>query len=272
MLSHIEVRARLVRYGPNVLPEKQHFSAISIFAHQFASPLIFVLLAAVGVTVILGDFVDAAVIGSAVLINTILGFIQEYKAETTIAALKKILTPQAKVVRDGKTMMIPASELVQGDTVILSPGDHVPADGKVVEAVSLFINEAMITGESLPVEKRRDVNIFMGTVVAAGRGKMEVVATAAQTMIGKMARKGACRNSVDSIRPSLSFGIVLWKRTRGHADYCCRYRCFCYPGGACGFPYGHLGYRHAAGDETASSGAADGGRRNIRVGINYLCR
>ena len=182
-----EAKRRLVRYGPNIILEKQHFSAISIFIHQFTSPLIFVLLGAVAVTLVLGDLVDAAVIGGAVIVNTILGFVQEYKAETTIAALKKILTPQAKVIRDGETVTIPAAQLVPGDIVILSAGDHVPADGRVVEAVSLFVNEAMITGESLPVEKRRDVDIFMGTVVVAGRGKMEVVATAGQTMIGKMA-------------------------------------------------------------------------------------
>ena len=186
-LTSAEANKRFFAYGPNVIPEKQGFSAFSIFIHQFTSPLIFVLLGAVVITVILGDLVDAAVIGGAVVINTILGFIQEYKAETTLAALKKILTPQAKVIRDGETMTIPAAELVPGDVVILSAGDHVPADGRVVEAVSFFINEAMITGESLPVEKRRDVDIFMGTVVAAGRGKMEVVATAGQTMIGKMA-------------------------------------------------------------------------------------
>ncbi len=186
-LTSAEANKRFFSYGPNVIPEKQHFSAISIFIHQFASPLIFVLLGAVGVTVFLGDLVDAAVIGVAVFINTILGFVQEYKAETTIAALKKILTPQAKVIRDGETMTIPAAQLVPGDIVILSTGDHVPADGRVVEAVSLFTNEAMITGESLPVEKRRDVDMFMGTVVAAGRGKMEITATGRQTRIGKMA-------------------------------------------------------------------------------------
>src|SRR3990167_9949420 len=95
-LTREESRQRLVQYGPNVLPEKQHFSVVSIFIHQFTSPLIFVLLAAVVITIILGDLVDAVVIGMAVLINTILGFVQEYKAETTLAALKKILTPQAK--------------------------------------------------------------------------------------------------------------------------------------------------------------------------------
>jgi len=184
-----EARQRLVQYGPNVLPEKQHFSAVSIFIHQFTSPLIFVLLGATAITIILGDLVDAAVIGSAVLINTILGFVQEYKAEMTIAALKKILTPQAKVIRDGKTIAIPAAHLVPGDIVILSAGDHVPADGRVTEAVSFFINEAVLTGESLPVEKKARSEVFMGTVMAAGRGKMEVVATAGQTMIGRMAEK-----------------------------------------------------------------------------------
>jgi len=186
-LASEEARARIVQYGQNILPEKRSFSALSIFIHQFTSPLIFVLLGATVITLILGDFIDTAVIGGAVAINTILGFIQEYKAETTMAALKKILTPQAKVIRDGETMTIPAAQLVPGDIVILSAGDHVPADGRVIDGVSFFINEAMLTGESLPAEKQVRSEVYMGTVVAAGRGKMEVVATAGQTMIGKMA-------------------------------------------------------------------------------------
>lgn len=101
-LTNEEARRRFIQYGPNILPEKRHFSAVSILTHQFTSPLIFVLLGAVVITLILGDTVDAAVIGMAVIINTILGFIQEYKAETTLAALKKILTPQAKVIRRGE--------------------------------------------------------------------------------------------------------------------------------------------------------------------------
>lgn len=187
MLSNEEARRRLIQYGPNIIPEKQHFSAVSIFIHQFTSPLIFVLLGAVVITVILGDFVDSAVIGGAVVINTILGFIQEYKAEAAMAALKKILTPQAKVIRDGEGETIPAAQLVPGDLVLLSAGDHVPGDGRVVEAVSLFINESMLTGENVPVEKRMSSAVSMGTVVAMGRGKMEVTATGADTAIGRMA-------------------------------------------------------------------------------------
>lgn len=210
-LTREEVGRRLGQYGPNVLPEKRQFLAAAIFLHQFTSPLIFVLLAAVAITLVLGDMVDAAVIGGAVVMNTILGFIQEYKAETSLAALKSILTPQAKVIRDGKTVTITAMELVPGDVVILTAGDRVPGDGRVVEAVSLFINEAMITGESVPVEKYNPTNptnnqirpmnesmtqwgnnknesiVFMGTVVATGRGKMEVTATGADTAIGRMA-------------------------------------------------------------------------------------
>lgn len=187
MLSNEEARRRLVQYGHNIIPEKQHFSAVSIFIHQFTSPLIFVLLGAVAITLILGDLVDAAVIGMAVAINTTLGFIQEYKAQNAIAALKKILTPKAKVIRDGEGETIPATELVPGDLVLLSAGDHVPGDGRVVEAVSLFINESMLTGESVPVEKSISSAVSMGTVMAAGRGKMEVTATGADTAIGRMA-------------------------------------------------------------------------------------
>lgn len=186
-LTREEARRRLAQYGSNILAEKQRFFAPSIFIHQFTNPLIFVLLGATAVTVILGDLVDAAVIGSAVVINTILGFIQEYKAETTIAALKKILTPKARVIREAVTSIIPAGELVPGDLVLLSPGDRVPADGRVIEVASLFINESILTGESMPVEKDNTHIIYMGTVVAAGRGRMVVTQTGEQTMIGRMA-------------------------------------------------------------------------------------
>ncbi|MDP1722722.1 MAG: HAD-IC family P-type ATPase [Candidatus Gottesmanbacteria bacterium] len=196
-LTTDEARLRLVHYGQNLLPEKPSFTAVSIFIHQFTSPLIYILLGAAAITVLLRDFVDAAVIGMAVLVNTILGFIQEYKAETALLSLKKILTPQAKVIRDGKPVTIAASLLVPGDLVLLTSGERVPGDGTVVEAVRLFINESWLTGESVPVEKNTPTSpsqlnpnnaVSMGTVVASGRGLIKITATGMHTVIGTMAQ------------------------------------------------------------------------------------
>lgn len=196
-LTADEAALRLNRYGRNVLPEKPSFSVVSLFLHQFASPLIFILLAAVSLTLILQDFVDAAVIGMAVAVNTILGFIQEYKAESALLALKHIITPKTKVIRDGASITIDAALLVPGDLVMLAPGDRVPGDGNVVEAVRFFINESWLTGESVPVEKNTPTNptplhpnnmVSMGTVVASGRGFIEITATGTNTTIGAMAQ------------------------------------------------------------------------------------
>lgn len=186
-LTKEEARRRLDQYGPNVLPEKREFAAAAILSRQFTSPLIFILLAAMAIAIVLGDMVDAAVIGGAVALHTALGFLQEYKAESAIAALKSILTQRAKVIRDASPVVIPADELVPGDTVLLAHGDRVPADGKLVEASALFLNESVLTGESVPVEKRAGGDVCMGTVVASGRGKMEVTATGKETAIGRMA-------------------------------------------------------------------------------------
>ena len=192
-LTAEEARKRLIAYGPNVLPEKQKRSWLSIFLSQFANPLILILLAASTITIILGEIIDTWVILIAVLINTILGFIQEYKAETAIHALKKLLSPRARVMRDGSFVQLSVRDLVPGDIVMLSPGDRVPTDGLLVEAVTLTVNEAILTGESMPVQKRADgetdeyAKLFMGTVISSGRATMRVMETGVRTKIGQLA-------------------------------------------------------------------------------------
>lgn len=192
-LTTEEANKRLTAYGPNTLPEKPPRSVISILTAQFVNPLILVLLGAATITIVIGKLIDTGVILVAVLINTILGFIQEYKAETAIGALKRLLTPQARVFRDGAQGPLAVASLVPGDVVALSAGDRVAADGVLVEAVNCFINEAILTGESVPVAKRSDgegdeyARLFMGTIVSSGRATMRITETGVRTKIGQLA-------------------------------------------------------------------------------------
>ncbi len=192
-LTTEEANKRLTAYGPNTLPEKPPRSLLSIFFAQFVNPLILVLLGAATVTIVIGKIIDTSVILVAVLINTILGFIQEFKAETAIHGLKRLLAPRARVFRDGAMEQVAVASLVPGDIVLLSPGDRVSADGVLVEAVNLYINEAILTGESVPVAKRADgerdeyTKLSMGTIVSSGRATMRVTETGVRTKIGQLA-------------------------------------------------------------------------------------
>ena len=152
-LKEKEAQKKLLEFGLNKFPQSPFPSDLKILFQQFKSPLIYILLFASLVTIFLKDFTDTAVILVAVLINTTLGFYQERKAEQALIKLKNILTPHAKVIRDGKLRNIEADLLVPEDLVVLAQGDKVSADGIVVEAVNLSINEAILTGESMPVGK-----------------------------------------------------------------------------------------------------------------------
>ena len=188
-LSQIEAEKRLKKFGENKLRGKKRVSWLKVLLEQFKSPLIYILVIASGITLALGDVIDASVIGAAVVLNTILGFYQEMKAERSLEALSKMLTPKAKVMRDGKRVMIEASQVVPGDICILELGERVPADGVVVTADSLSCDEAILTGESKAVDKKRQAQVFMGTTIASGIGKMEVEKTGQETEVGKIAEK-----------------------------------------------------------------------------------
>jgi Ca2+-transporting ATPase len=162
-------------------------NAAKIFLSQFSSPLIYVLAAAGAVTALIGDTVDAWVIGAAVALNTLLGFFQEYKADRSLAALKKFLVPKAKVIRNGQRQLIKADEVAVGDICVLEVGERVPADGKLIEAQNLSFNEAVLTGESVPVRRRAGETVYMGTTVNGGIGKMRVAKTGAETKFGQIA-------------------------------------------------------------------------------------
>ena len=200
-LTEEDAKKRLEKYGKNVIEEGKKTSPLKIFLNQFRDPLVYILLAAAGISAVVGEVTDFALITVILLLNGVFGFIQEYKAEKAIEALKKMATPRAKVVRNGRTVEIPATELVPGDVVILEEGDAVPADIRLVEVRGLTIDESLLTGESAPVVKTcealpeetaladRGNMAYMGTLVVKGHGKGIVVATGMQTEMGKIARE-----------------------------------------------------------------------------------
>lgn len=186
-LSSEIIMEKQKEYGKNVLPEEKPASGLMLFLSQFKNPLVYALCFAGIISLFLGKYFDIALIFSVVLINAITGFVQEKKTQKTLLALKKLIKPEAKVSRDGKKQKILASELVPGDIVFLGAGDRVPADGKILEAASFFINEAILTGESEAQEKRKDSNAFMGTIVLSGRAVMSVEDIGKNTKIGQIA-------------------------------------------------------------------------------------
>lgn len=197
-LSAPEAARRLAAHGPNRLPAAKPRSALRRFLAQFANLLIYVLLGAAGVTLLLGHPLDTAVILGVVLVNAVVGFVQEGRAEQALDAIRGMLTPHASVLRDGQRLTIGAEELVPGDVVLLEAGDKVPGDLRLLRARGLAVEEAALTGESVPAQKSADpvapeaalgdrtCMAFSGTLVAAGQGMGVVVATAAATEIGRI--------------------------------------------------------------------------------------
>ncbi|GAB4482456.1 MAG: cation-transporting P-type ATPase [Thermodesulfovibrionales bacterium] len=201
-LSDAEAKKRVQRYGQNKLVEEERTSRLNIILHQFTSPLIYILLIAGIVTIVLGEYIDSGVIFAIVILNAIVGFTQEYKAEESVRALKKLTVPKAKVLRDGREREINSEDLVPGDIVLIASGTRVPADLRLTHVIELKIDESMLTGESLPAEKTtapiKEKHLtsgdqknmaFLGTVTVSGRGKGIVVATGASTVLGGIAGK-----------------------------------------------------------------------------------
>jgi magnesium-transporting ATPase (P-type) len=199
-LSEREATERLKKFGPNKLAEEERISRLKILLHQFSSPLIYILLIAAVVTLLLGEHIDTGDIIAVVLLNAVVGYFQEFKAEESVRSLKRLLVAKARVIRGGREKEIPDADLVPGDMVLLASGARVAADLRLVHTNELRIDEAMLTGESLPVEKQiapiREDNLvaadqtniaFMGTAVVNGRAKGVVFATAGATMLGAIA-------------------------------------------------------------------------------------
>jgi Ca2+-transporting ATPase len=195
-----EAGKRLAKFGRNEIEEKGRRSAVSMFLDQFRDFMILVLIAAAAVSGFVGEAADTVAILVIVLLNAAIGFVQEYRAERAMEALKRMAAPAARVLRDGKVSAVPGAEIVPGDLVLLEAGVIVPADMRLVEAVQLRVEEAALTGESVPVEKHtralreellalgdRSNMVFKGTVVTSGRGTGAVVGTGMGTALGKIA-------------------------------------------------------------------------------------
>ena len=199
-LSNTEAKRRLQVYGRNEIKRISRETPLKIFLEQFKSFLIIILVIATIVSALIGQTLDAAVIFAIIIFNAILGFIQDWRAEKAIEALMKMLSLKARVIRDGEEKEIDATELVPGDIIIVEAGDKIPADAVIIKETNLMVNEASLTGESVPVEKsvktldssvplaERTNMLFTGTVVTNGFAKAVVVETGMSTEIGRLAK------------------------------------------------------------------------------------
>ena len=212
-LTSQEAQERLKKYGYNELVAKKRRTALHMFLDEFKDIFILLLIAATIFSAIIGyydlltgeaegfmeAFADVIIIGAIVILVAITGFVQEYRAEKALEAMKKLTAPKARVIRDGIEVIIPAKEIVPGDILALESGDHIPADARIIEAIELKTSEAVLTGESTPVNKDLSVladetpiserrnTLFTATHVVYGRGKAVVTTTGMNTEFGKIA-------------------------------------------------------------------------------------
>jgi Ca2+-transporting ATPase len=199
-LGEDQVRQRRQVSGLNTLPEPNRRSRVKLLVDQVRNPLVLLLLGAAGIAGVVGDVKDAVVILAVVVINSVLGFVQESRAENSLESLRQMLAPTCVVRRSGAVAEIPAQDLVPGDVVLLDAGSQVPADGRLLVAEQLEVDESALTGESIPTKKRVDpigavdaplgdlrCMVFMNTLVTRGRGELVVVATGSGTQMGRLA-------------------------------------------------------------------------------------
>lgn len=189
-LSTAQVLAARQTHGWNELPTVKQASPWRVMLRQFTSFLVLILIIAAAVALALGERMDALTIGLVVILNAGLGFVQEWKAETALSALRALLSPQAMVLRDGREQVIAARDIVPGDVLVLAPGARVAADAQIIHSADLTIDESILTGESVPVSKGIEVDaqqVFAGTSVTEGRAEAQVTATGTHTEFGKIA-------------------------------------------------------------------------------------
>jgi len=226
-LSEEETKRRLQEFGPNELVERKGVTPFQIFLGQFKDIFVIMLLIAIGISVLIGEIIDASTIGAIVVLNAVVGFVQEYRSEKAMEAMKKMTAPKARVLRDGKEMLIPAREVVPGDIVLLEAGDRIPADGRLLKVVDLKTDEAVLTGESTPVGKTTEVLdektpvadrknlVFTATHITYGRGKAVVTSTGMGTEFGKVAEMVQAVEEMDTplkqklARFAKKLGIVI---------------------------------------------------------------
>ena len=199
-ISTAEAEDRLKKYGPNELKEAKKISLVVRFLLQLKDVFMIMLLIAAGISMSIGSYSNALIMVIIVILNTMIGFIQEFKAEKIVESLKKLISSPSKVFRDGDLTELAQTELVPGDIIVLEEGDKVPADIRIIESFNLKTNDVSLTGESLPQDKRSntinkdsslgdwDNMAFLGTTVASGSGKGLVVATGMDTEMGRIAR------------------------------------------------------------------------------------
>ena len=198
-LSSTEVAARRLRYGPNALGGRRRLSLPLKFLSRFRNPLVIILLAAAGISALTGDLASFIIISSIVLVSAVLDTVQEYRAEEAADALKSSVALKERVLRDGQEVIVPGQDLVPGDIVLLAAGDLIPADGRLIEARDFFVNEALLTGEPYPAEKRAcdegvdSANVaeatnagFMGSSVMNGSARLLVCSTGLATQLGQI--------------------------------------------------------------------------------------
>lgn len=209
-LTSSEAQKGLEKYGPNEIMQKKKISPIKIFLAQFNDFMVWVLIGATIISGFMGDIADAVTISIIVVINAFLGFIQEFKTEKSLGALKSLAAPTCKVLRDGNIKIVNASEVTIGDVIILETGDRVPADGAIIECNNLMVDESLLTGESVGVNKGligNSSNIFMGTTVLKGKGSFRVTQVGMGTKMGEIAddlqniedEKSPLRERLDSL-------------------------------------------------------------------------
>lgn len=229
-LASEEAKRRLTYYGLNEIKSSKKKHPFSMFLNQFKDLMIIILIISAIIASILGKVVDSSVIIAIVILNAFIGFLQEYKAEKAIESLKKLAIPIVTVIRDGKTTNIPSTELVPGDVVFLEAGQIVPADMRLIESVNLKIDESILTGESIPIEKdtiklndpnlplgERKNMVYQGTIVTYGRAKGLVISTGMDTEIGKIAKllqderdvKTPLQKRLSSFSKKLAFVILI---------------------------------------------------------------
>lgn len=211
-LTAEEAGRRRTQYGSNQLAEGQRVSLLTVFFNQFRDFMIVVLIAATLISGLLGEYTDAITIMAIIILNGVLGFVQEVKAERSLAALKELTAPMARVRRDGSVVSLPARDLVPGDVVVLEGGDRVPADGRILTAFGLDVEESALTGESMPVTKQANIYVdpvsplgdrknmvYMGTLVTRGKADVVITEIGMETEMGKIA--GLMQQSEDSLTP-----------------------------------------------------------------------